>query len=57
MHEHTFHAGMHALKLFSVNGQVLRAEEAILVPRGGAQNTVLEASAQGAVFLLAIPAH
>jgi len=49
--------GMAATGQVSISGQFLRAEEAILLPRGGAQNTVLEASTQGAVFLLAIPAH
>lgn len=49
--------GMVATGQVSVGGQVLRSEEAILVPRGGTQNTVLDASTQGAVFLLAIPAH
>ena len=49
--------GMVATGQLSVSGQVLKAEEAILVPRGGTQNTVLDASTQGAVFLLAIPSH
>ncbi|MEP0202560.1 MAG: hypothetical protein ABJ084_00420 [Halioglobus sp.] len=49
--------GMVVDGLLTLDGQVFRSEEAVLVPRNGAQNTVLEASMEGAVFLLAIPAH
>ncbi|MEP4484875.1 MAG: hypothetical protein ABJ013_04530 [Halioglobus sp.] len=49
--------GMAVVGQLLLDGQVLAAEEAVLVPRNRVQNTVLEASIEGAVFLLAIPAH
>lgn len=49
--------GMVVTGQVSVGGQVVGAEEAILVPCGEVQNTVLEASKTDAVFLLAIPVH